>query len=178
MMNSSEQHSRRKRGRPKANGRLHVGPLYRGLLLIYLYNQAREREPKHEAALAETLREFRKLHPRARASMTEVKRCLARYQPQSAQTAWKVVPTPDAEITRLLEICRQVGRPEGWKDLKTPDAQMTRFIETCRQLGQLQDLFLKGAKMMLDFGVGPRPAHPRINARDQSSKKKTNAPKK
>ncbi len=170
-INNSEQHSHRKRGRPRLNGRRGPRLFYRSLLLVYLYNEARKREPKHEAALAETVCEFRNLYPQAKISLTPVKRALAEYQPHHAQMAWKIVPTPDAEITRLIEICHQLGRPEAWKIVRAPEAEKSWLIDACQQLAQLGGMLSDRPKLVLDFGIGPRPSHPRSNARNKSYSK-------
>ncbi len=67
------------RGRPKLNG---ATKLQRDLTVLWSYNESRRAGEKHASAVASVASEVRKQLPGMKVSETEVKRVLARFQPQ------------------------------------------------------------------------------------------------
>jgi hypothetical protein len=102
-----------KRGRPKKDGVQPGWMLLRVVLVLNAYNEARSSPLKHSSAVTEAVAIVKKTYPGMPISETEVKRILAKFQPQGVPVAFKV--TKASEKTLPPEVCELMGVPEGSK---------------------------------------------------------------
>ena len=90
-----------KRGRARKNGQL-IRMLRRDPMIVYGYDQARNRGEKHAAAVEEAVRYVRETDPRLRISETEVRRVLARWRSRREPLGLIVVKPSPSENTLTL----------------------------------------------------------------------------
>jgi hypothetical protein len=138
---------------------MRIAQFRRDQWLIWFYDEARQREEKHSAAVEEAVQEYREKFPDARVSSTTVKRALARHRPNWRLTALTPVPgNPDEQfLARLREVLKVVaimkhellGHPLPAPD--APDPQITNVLDVC---------------------AGTRPIYPRHNKKDPKAKRR------
>jgi hypothetical protein len=141
-----------KRGRPNKNGAKPGWMLFRIATVLHAYDQARSSGEKHSGAIAAAAAAVRSQVPEMRISETEVKRVLAEFR--SKNSGQTLIITQSIVRGRKLDI---------WFD-------NLRWIaeESPRKLGvpHLPDYRSKPRQLRtLRIKVGPRPRHPRSNAR-------------
>jgi hypothetical protein len=91
-----------KRGRPKKDGQIPMWMLRRETMIIYGYDQARNRGEKHAAAVEQAVRYVRQTDSRLRISETEVRRVLAYWRPRREPLGLVVVKPGPSESTLTL----------------------------------------------------------------------------
>jgi len=86
------------RGRPRKNGEKPRWMFERSLFILLEFHKTRNREPKHSAAIRDTVAVIRRKYPELPISETEVKRILAKWMPRDCETAFLVrePANPDA----------------------------------------------------------------------------------
>lgn len=109
--------SKRGPGRPRSHGRKQAWMLYRDLMLVLLYHEARDRGQTAEHARTEASTHFKTLNPRMKASASTVAKALANLQPELAQLKALVVrrsTSVDQELTDFdIEILNELAQEGG-----------------------------------------------------------------
>ncbi len=95
-MSHHEPESKRRRGRPRANGQQPGWMLFRAFEILRVYQSLRDAGNKYAYAVRETRDVLRKQYPDMRISETEIKRVLrSMYDPHS-RVEWAVRPNATA----------------------------------------------------------------------------------
>lgn len=102
-----------KRGRPRKNGQQPGWMFFRVALVLYGYNEARSSGLKHSSAVTEAVAFVQKTFSGMPISETEVKRVLAKFQPQGVPVSLRI--TKSSEQTLPPEVTEEMGVPQGSK---------------------------------------------------------------